>query len=164
MGSIIIREAQEADFPGIWPIFQEAIATGEAFVYPLTMSQEEGKKTWFSPLHRVFIATDSDTIVGTYRLRPNQPGLGSHIANAGYIVDPAYRKRGIASSMCEHSMETARAAGFRAMQFNFVVSTNERAVRLWQRHGFEIVGRVPQAFHRSAHGEFVDVFVMHRFL
>ena len=96
-------------------------------------------------------------------LHPNQMGLGDHVANAGYLVAPAHRGHGIAGAMCEHSLATARAAGFRAMQFNFVVSTNETAVRLWQKHGFEIVGRLPKAFRHATLGE-VDALVMYRFL
>jgi ribosomal protein S18 acetylase RimI-like enzyme len=96
-------------------------------------------------------------------LRPNQIGLGDHVANAGYLVDPAFRGRGIASAMCAHSIENARAAGFRAMQFNFVVSTNEAAVRVWERHGFSVVGRLPKVFRHAELGE-VDALVMHRFL
>jgi ribosomal protein S18 acetylase RimI-like enzyme len=102
-------------------------------------------------------------IAGSYMLRPNAPGLGDHVANAGYLVAPDARGRGIASAMCAHSLEQARAAGFRAMQFNFVVETNTIAVLLWQRHGFEIAGRIPRAFRHAQHGE-VDVLVMHRFL
>jgi ribosomal protein S18 acetylase RimI-like enzyme len=96
-------------------------------------------------------------------LHPNQIGLGDHVANAGFLVDPGFRGRGVASAMCEHSLATARAAGYRAMQFNFVVSTNETAVRLWRRHGFEIVGRLPKAFRHATLGA-VDALVMYRLL
>ena len=102
-------------------------------------------------------------IVGTYTLRPNQPGLGDHVANCGYMTDPAFRGRGVASAMCAHSLATARDAGFAAMQFNFVVATNTGAIRLWQRHGFTIVGRVPAAFRHATLGP-TDVLIMHRAL
>jgi ribosomal protein S18 acetylase RimI-like enzyme len=102
-------------------------------------------------------------VVGAYCLRPNQTGLGDHVANAGYMVAPEARGRGIASAMCVHSLDAARAAGFEAMQFNFVATSNEGAVRLWQRHGFAIVGRVPGAFRHRRLGP-TDVLVMHRFL
>lgn len=96
-------------------------------------------------------------------LHPNQPGLGDHIANAGYLVDPASRGRGIASAMCAHSIETARTDGFRAIQFNFVVSTNAGAIKVWERHGFTVVGRLPKVFRHAKLGD-VDALVMHRFL
>jgi ribosomal protein S18 acetylase RimI-like enzyme len=112
---------------------------------------------------RTFVAELDGRVVGTYLLRPNQPGLGSHVANAGYMVDPAYRGRGLASAMCRHSLSLARELGFRAMQFNFVVSTNATAVALWERHGFTTVGRLPLAFRHATLGE-VDALVMHRFL
>jgi ribosomal protein S18 acetylase RimI-like enzyme len=102
-------------------------------------------------------------VVGSYLLRPNAPGLGDHVANAGYVVAPATRGRGIASAMCAHSLETARASGFLAIQFNFVVASNATALRLWERHGFAVVGRVPKAFRHVNLG-FVDVLIMHRFL
>jgi len=124
---------------------------------------DEFRAYWFPPRSQVFVAVVEGQIAGTYMLHPNQMGLGDHVANAGYLVDPAFRGRGIAGAMCEHSLVAARAAGFRAMQFNFVVGTNETAVRLWQRHGFEIVGRLPKAFRHATLGE-VDALVMHRFL
>ena len=102
-------------------------------------------------------------MVGTYCLRPNQAGLGDHVANAGYMVAPAARGRGIARSLCAHSLEVARAAGFRAMQFNSVVASNEAAIRAWRSQGFAIVGRVPAAFRHRRRG-LTDVLVMHRFL
>ncbi len=111
----------------------------------------------------MFVASVGDTVAGTYMLRPNALKLGAHVANAGYLVAPEHRGRGIASAMCEHSLEVARAAGFTAMQFNFVVGTNATAIRLWERHGFKIVGTIPRAFRHVNLGE-VDVLVMHRFL
>ena len=102
-------------------------------------------------------------VLGVYMLRPNQPGLGDHVANCGYMVAPAARGQGVASAMCKHSLAEAHRAGFTAMQYNFVVSSNEGAVRLWCRHGFAIVGRVPAAFRHARLGP-TDVFVMHRAL
>jgi len=116
---------------------------------------------WFGKDHDVFLAEENDRIVGTYYLRANQHGGGAHVANCGYVTAPAARGRGVARAMCEHSLARAKTRGFRAMQFNFVVSTNEPAVRLWQDCGFAVVGRVPEAFHHPARG-YVDAFVMFR--
>jgi GNAT superfamily N-acetyltransferase len=110
-----------------------------------------------------FVAELAGKTAGTYILKPNQPGLGSHVANAGYMVAPAFRGRGLAGVMCRHSLELARTLGFLAMQFNFVVSTNATAIALWERHGFVTVGRLPKAFRHATLGE-VDALVMHRFL
>ncbi len=119
---------------------------------------------WRAPQHQVLIAEDRDRrIVGTYYLRPNNAGGGAHVANCGYIVAPAAMGRGIARAMCVHSLGLARDRGFRAMQFNFVIATNERAVRLWQSCGFETVGRLPGAFEHPQFG-FVDALVMYRML
>lgn len=108
------------------------------------------------------MATDTGgAVIGTYFLKPNQPGLGSHVCNCGYVVAAQARGRGVAAAMCEHSQDQARALGFRAMQFNFVVATNESAVRLWQRQGFAVVGRLPGAFRHQKLG-FVDALVMYK--
>jgi ribosomal protein S18 acetylase RimI-like enzyme len=127
------------------------------------MSRADAFAFWFAPGHEVFVAEDGGRVVGTYFLRPNQKGGGAHVANCGYVTAPDATGRGVARAMCEHSLAHARARGFRAMQFNFVVSTNERAVRLWESLGFEIVGRLPGAFEHPAHG-FVDAYVMFRSL
>jgi ribosomal protein S18 acetylase RimI-like enzyme len=116
---------------------------------------------WFSGAHEVFVADEAGHVVGTYYLRANQAGGGSHVANCGYITAPVSRGRGVARAMLEHSLSHARVRGFRAMQFNFVVSTNERAIRTWQAYGFEVVGRLPSAFKHPALG-FVDALVMFR--
>jgi GNAT superfamily N-acetyltransferase len=158
-----IRSAAAQDAPRIRAIFDAAVAGGDTLTPAPGAGEAEFRAYWFPPTSQVFVAIVDEQIAGTYMLHPNQAGLGNHVANAGYLVDPAFRGRGIASAMCEHSLATARAAGFRAMQFNFVVSTNETAVRLWQRRGFEIVGRLPKAFRHATLGE-VDALVMHRFL
>lgn len=144
-------------------IFLSAIASGDALTPAPDAGEAEFRAYWFPPKSQVFVTLVGGEIAGTYMLHPNQVGLGDHVANAGYLVDPAFRGRGVASAMCEHSIATARSAGFRAMQFNFVVSTNETAVRLWQRHGFEILGRLPKAFRHATLGE-VDALVMYRSL
>src|SRR5262249_51737937 len=113
---------------------------------------------WFSPEHEVFVAEDNGAVVGTYYMKANQKGGGSHVANCGYITAMHAVGRGVARAMCEHSLQHAKARGFRSMQFNFVVSSNQRAVRLWQSFGFEIVGKLPRAFQHPTPG-LVDAFV-----
>lgn len=159
--NLAIREIAADEFAIAWPLFHEVVAAGDTYSYPPGTTFEQAQRLWTSGGARCFVALDDGACVGAYMLRPNQPGLGDHVANAGYMVCPALRGRGIAGAMCEHSLEQARGAGFKAMQFNFVVSSNEGALRLWQKHGFAIVGRVPRAFRHARLG-LVDVFVMHR--
>ena len=161
--ALVIREIGADDFGLLWPIFHEVVAAGETYSYAPDMSFEQARQLWTSDGARCFVALLDGTCVGGYMLHANQPGLGNHVANCGYMVPSSARGRGIAGAMCEHSLDQARQAEFKAMQFNFVVSTNEGAVRLWQKHGFEIVGRIPDAFRHARLG-LVDVFVMHRSL
>lgn len=163
MGMVEIRKAEEADFDGIWEIFHRVVKRGDSYPYPPETGREEAREIWLSKAHTTYVALSDGEIVGTYILRANQPGLGSHVANAGYMVKDGQHGKGIASAMCEHSLEEARRAGYLAMQFNAVVSTNERAKRLWERLGFSVIGRVPQSFRHLGHG-LVDSFIMHRFL
>jgi len=158
-----IREIDGGEFALVWPIFHAVVAAGDTYAYDPAMTFEEARDLWTRPPARCFAARRDEVVVGAYCLRPNQPGLGDHVANAGYMVAEDARGQGIASAMCAHSLEVARAAGFRAMQFNFVATTNEGAIRLWQRHGFAIVGRVPAAFRHRRRGP-TDVLVMHRLL
>lgn len=158
---VTLHEIGTAEFAQAWPVFQQVIATGDTYSYPPDMTFEQARAAWTTAPSRCFVATRASAVLGCYLLRPNQPGLGDHVANAGYMVAPEARGQGIAAAMCEHSLEQARCAGFTAMQFNFVVSTNASAVRLWQRHGFRIVGQVPGAFRHALHGP-TDVYVMHR--
>lgn len=160
---IEIRKATDADFEGIWPIFQQVVARGDTYVYAPETTKEQARAIWMAEGVSTYIACVEEKVVGTYILKPNQPGLGSHVVNAGYMVSADYAGRGIGQMMCEHSLAEARAAGFLAMQFNAVVSTNERAVRLWKKMGFTIVGTVPKAFRHKEQG-LVDLFSMHRFL
>lgn len=161
--SLTVREIRPDEFDLVWPIFHGVISSGDTYAYAPDLGIDEARQTWTAPPARGFLAELDGVVVGTYTLRPNQPGLGNHVANAGYMVAPAARGRGIARMLCEHSLATAYEAGFTAMQFNFVVSSNESAVRLWQRCGFSIVGRVPGAFRHRELGP-TDVFIMHRFL
>jgi len=158
-----IRPATARDWPRIWPLFATVISTGDTYTVPPEASESEGRAYWMDRALAVYIAEEDGKLVGTYCLRVNFPGLSSHIANAGYMVDPSSAGRGIGSRMCEHSLEEARAKGFEAMQFNAVVSTNHRAVALWKRHGFAIIGTVPRAYKHRTLGP-VDLYIMHRFL
>lgn len=142
-------------------MFRHVAAAGDAFAYDETTPEAVARKLWFDPPAHPVVAEAGGRIVGTYYVRPNQPGRGDHVANAGYMVAEEARGRGLASRLCEHSLATARALGFRAMQFNYVVSTNDAAVRTWQRHGFEVVGRLPAGFRHATLGD-VEVFVMYR--
>ena len=160
---LTIREIGADEFDLLWPIFHEVVAAGETYSYAPDMSFEQARQLWTSDGARCFVALLDGACVGGYMLHANQPGLGNHIANCGYMVTPTARGRGYASAMCEHSLAQAREAGFTAMQFNFVVSTNEGAVRLWRKHGFEIVGRIPNAFRHARLG-LADAYVMYRAL
>jgi len=160
---ITIRKAQESDFDSIWEIFHQIVWQGDSYAYDPETTKEQARSIWMSEDVATYVACINDIVVGTYILKANQPGLGSHVANAGYMVKSEYAGRGIGRAMCEHSLEEARKAGFLAMQFNMVVSANEPAVALWQKMGFSIVGVVPKAFRHKRLG-LVDVYVMHRFL
>jgi len=159
-----IRPASpHADADPIWAILEPTIRAGETYTLPRDMPRKKALGYWFAPQHEVFAAEGGAQIVGTYFLQANQQGGGSHVANCGYITAPWTTGRGIARTMCAHSLDRARERGFTAMQFNFVVSTNERAIALWQNFGFEIVGRLPGAFQHPTEG-FVDALVMYRSL
>jgi ribosomal protein S18 acetylase RimI-like enzyme len=157
---LTIRPAQTSDADAIWSILEPTIRAGETYTLPREMRREEALAYWFADGHEVFVAEDA-AVIGTYCLRANQKGGGSHVANCGYMTATNAFGRGVARAMCSHSLDHARARGFRAMQFNFVVSTNERAVRLWQSLGFEIAGRLPRAFLHPTMG-YVDAYVMYR--
>ncbi len=158
-----IREIGAADFEAAWPVFRAVAAAGDTYAYPPDITLDTARSLWTTPPTRCFVADQDGRVVGLSMLRPNQPGLGDHVANAGFMVAPEARGRGIASALCAHAIAQARAAGFAAMQFNYVVASNTGAVRLWQRHGFTVVGRIPGAF-RHAHLGPTDVLVMHRTL
>lgn len=158
-----VRPAQLSDSHALWRILEPIVRMGEVYTLPRAMSREDALAYWFSQQHEVFVAEDDGQVLGTYYIRPNQSGGGSHVANCGYATDVAAQGRGVARAMCEHSLEYAKTRGFRAMQFNFVISTNERAVKLWQSFGFEIVGRLPGAFLHPNAG-YVDALVMYRSL
>jgi ribosomal protein S18 acetylase RimI-like enzyme len=159
---VTIREARRPqDLEAIWAIIEPVIRAGETYALPRDWSRQEASGFWFAEEHQVFVAEDEGQIVGTYFLHPNQKGGGAHVANCGYITAAAASGRGIARQMCSHSLEHAKIRGFRAMQFNFVVKSNDRAVRLWESLGFAIAGILPEAFLHPVHG-YTDVYVMYR--
>lgn len=158
-----IRPAGFRDEPALWNVIEPTIRAGETYPLSRELTQADALTYWRSPQHEVFVAERHGSVVGTYYLRANNQGGGAHVANCGYIVAPPAMRQGVAREMCLHSLDRARTRGFRAMQFNFVIASNEGAVRLWQSCGFTIVGRLPQAFEHPRHG-LVDALVMHRML
>ena len=160
---LTVRAASSADRDAIWAIIEPIIRAADVYTLPPEMTRDEALTYWLSDAHEVFVAEEHDAVVGTYYLRANQRGGGDHVANCGYATARRATGRGVARAMCAHSLERARERSFRAMQFNFVVSTNERAVRLWQSFGFEIIGRLPKAFRHPEAG-YVDAYVMYRTL
>src|SRR5213592_124492 len=156
-----IRRARKEDREAIWQIFRAVVAGGDTYVFDPNIARRKGLAYWLDPKTRCYVALSDQGIVGSYILKANQPGLGSHVANAGFMVSPSARGRGIGRAMAEHCLREARRLSFRAMQFNFVVATNRAALRLWENLGFKIVGKLPGAFRHSRRG-FVDVYVMYR--
>ncbi len=158
-----IRRATEDDFEAMWPIFQAVVATETTYVFAPDTRREDALLYWFGPGVASYVAEVEGRIVAMYKLVANQPGLGAHVANASFMVDPREGGRGVGQALGLHCLREARRAGFLAMQFNLVVSTNEAAVAVWQKLGFTIVGTLPKVFRHRERG-LVDAFVMHRFL
>ncbi len=162
-GRATIRRAVEADFEPIWAILQEVIERGDTFAYDPATTKDEGRTIWMETPVATYVAEVKGVVAGSYVLRRNQPGRGSHVANAGYMVSSDYRGRGIGRALCEHSLSEARSMGFRSMQFNLVVSTNQTAVRLWESCGFRVLCILPEAFLHPEKG-YVGACLMHRYL
>lgn len=161
---MIIRPFQEDDWPSLWPVLRDTFRTGDTYPQPPDISEQDARTTWIDTPAATFVAAEPHgPLLGTYYLQPNKPGLGSHVCNAGYIVAGPARGRGVGSGLCLHSLRQAREMGFRAMQYNLVVTTNLASIRLWKKHGFRIVGTLPGAFRHMEHG-FVDALVMYRSL
>jgi ribosomal protein S18 acetylase RimI-like enzyme len=158
---LTIRPAAPADDDAIWAILEPTFRAGETYPIPRDIGRDAALAYWHSPGHTVFVAEETGRIVGTYYLRANNRGGGAHVANCGYMTATGATGRGIARAMCAQSLSEARERGFRAMQFNFVIASNDRAVKLWQSCGFEIVGTLPGAFMHPARGV-VDAYVMFR--
>ncbi|WP_372421913.1 GNAT family N-acetyltransferase [Salinarimonas chemoclinalis] len=157
-----IRPAHpEADADALWRVLEPMIRAGDTYTLERDMSRADALAYWLAPAHATFVAEGDGEMFGTYYMRANQRGGGAHVANCGYVTAAEASGRGVARAMAAHSLEEARRRGFRAMQFNFVVSTNVRAVRLWESLGFDVVGRLPGAFAHPTMGE-VDALVMYR--
>jgi len=156
-----IRQVSDADWPGVWEIFREVVQAGDTYPYAPDTDEAEAKRLWLDIPQATYAALLNDKVVGTYYLKPNQPPLGSHVCNAGYMVAGSARGQGVGQSMCEHSLEEARRLGFRAMQYNLVVAGNEGARRLWTRMGFDEIGVLPGAFNDASVG-YVDAVVMYK--
>ena len=158
-----VREASDADGDAIWDIFHGVVARGDTYVFAPDTSREEALAYWLHPSARCFVAERGGRVVGTYIVKPNNPGLGAHVANAAFMVAPKAHGQGVGRAMGEHCLAEARRLGYRAIQFNFVVSTNAAAVRLWRQLGFAIVGTLPGVFRHPDQG-YVDAYVMFRSL
>ena len=160
---MLIRSYAAADWPGVWAILEPVFRAGETYAFPRDMSESQAHDVWTAVGKHVFVAVDEATgeLLGTYYVKANFEGAASHICNCGYVVSEGARGRGIAARMCEHSQREAIARGFRAMQYNLVVSSNEGAVHLWKKMGFAIVGTIPEAFRHPRLG-FVDAYVMYK--
>lgn len=161
--ALAFRRAVLADGDALWTILHAVLAAGDTYAWAPDTSRDEALALWQPPGGHTVVAHRAGHLAGTYLLKANQPGLGNHVANCGYMVAPDARGQGVGEALCRHSLDAARAFGFRAMQFNAVVSTNLGAIRLWERCGFAIVGTVPGAFRHPVHGD-VALHVMHRTL
>ncbi|MFB7269180.1 GNAT family N-acetyltransferase [Streptomyces sp. NPDC056244] len=158
-----IREATTEDWPAIWPFFHEIVAAGETFSYPLDLDETQGREWWMpaAPNRTVVAVDEAGTVLGTAKMGRNQSGNAGHVATASYMVDPARSGRGVGRELVEYTLDWARTAGFRSIQFNAVVETNTYAVKLYESLGFTILGTVPEGFRHPAQG-YVGLHVMHR--
>jgi L-amino acid N-acyltransferase YncA len=166
--SVQIRNATPDDWAAIWPFFHDIVTARETYAYDPDLTEDEARALWMSPstatLSRTTVAVDADgTVLGSANMYPNRPGPGSHVASASFMVDSAARGKGVGRLLCADMIDWAGRSGFRSIQFNAVVETNESAVHLWQQLGFRIIGTVPEAFNHPKHG-YVGLHVMHRFL
>lgn len=156
-----IRKAVDEDQPAVWQIIQAVIAAGDTYVFEPETPEDEMMEYWFSPDKHNYLAVLDGEVVGTFWLKANQPGLGSHVGNAAYMVSPMAKGKGVGRLMAEYSLDEARRLGFTAMQFNFVVKSNSVAVRLWQSVGFSIIGEIPNAFRHAENG-YTNAYIMYR--
>jgi ribosomal protein S18 acetylase RimI-like enzyme len=161
--TLSVRPARTGDATSIWSIIGPTIRAGETLALDPEMSEADALAYWMAADKETFVDEEDGLVLGTYYIRSNQPGGGAHVCNCGYVTSAAASGRGIARRMCEHSLNHARSRGYRAMQFNFVVSTNTAAVELWKKLGFQIVGTLPKAFRHKTFGK-VDAYVMFRSL
>ena len=159
-----IRRYEEADWAAVWPLLQATFKAGDTYAYSPQSTEAEIHKAWVDSPTATYVALDAPGhLLGTYFIKPNQPGLGAHVCNCGYVVAAAAQGQGVATALCEHSQREAIRLGFLAMQFNLVVSTNEGAIRLWRKLGFAVMATLPQAFRHRQRG-LVDALVMFKTL
>lgn len=156
-----IRPATDDDKPAVWQIIKAVIAGGDTYTFAPETPEAEMISFWFSPEKHVYVAEDDGRVLGTYWLRANQPGLGDHVGNGGYMVSPDAKGKGVGKQMALHSIEEARALGFHSIQFNFVVKSNTVAVDLWKSVGFEVIGEIPDAIRHSKNG-LTNAYIMYR--
>jgi ribosomal protein S18 acetylase RimI-like enzyme len=156
-----IRKVMPADYDQIWEIIREVISTGDTYVFDPASTKEKMLAYWCGTDKHSFVATVNDKVVGTFIIKDNQPDLGSHIANAAYMTSPEAAGQGVGKAMGEFSLIEAKRLGYHAMQFNIVIKSNERAVRLWQKLRFEIIGEIPQAFNHKEKG-LINAYIMYR--
>lgn len=156
-----IREAIFDDYDAVWDIFENVIKSGDKFVFSPETKKKELSKLWFAPSMKTYVVVEENKILGTYFIKPNQLGLGSHVANCGYMVSSDAMGKGVGRFLCDHSIENAKIKGYKAIQFNMVVSTNDIAVKLWEKFGFKIIGTIPKGFNHTKLG-YVDAYIMHR--
>jgi RimJ/RimL family protein N-acetyltransferase len=162
--TITIRTFEPSDWAALWAVLEPVFRAGETYAFSPRINEDQARHVWVELPAHTYVAVDHDNnILGTYYIKPNQPALGAHVCNCGYIVAASARGRGIASTMCDHSQRQAIALGFKSMQYNLVVSTNEPAIHLWQKHGYKIIGTLPEAFQHPRHG-LVDAHVMYKVL
>ena len=154
-----IRKAYKSDFENILPMLKEVFDKGDTYVFTENLSRKEIYDIWMKHTQSVFVAIEDGKMLGTYYIKPNQPGRGSHVCNAGYIVSSEARGKGLGKEMCLHSIEEAKKLGYKAMQYNIVVSTNEGAIKVWKNCGFAIVGTLPKVFNHKELG-YIDAYVM----
>ena len=161
--SVVVELANSDHWGELYSIFRNVIVGGDCFAYDSDLTSEaDAKNIWFPPMSKTYVALIDGHVVGSYFIRPNQPGHGSHIANCAYMVSPECRGKGVAQIMCKHSIEIGKELRYIAMQYNFVVSTNVRAVELWKFMGFRIIGTSPNAFMLKNSKQLVDIFIMYR--
>lgn len=158
---IVIRAYDAHDAAALWALLEPVFRAGDTYAIDRDISREAALAYWCGPGRAVLVAEIAGEVVGSYYLVRNQGGGGSHVCNCGFVTGPAARGKGVARAMLDHALSTAARAGFRAMQFNFVLSTNTRAIDIWRRAGFDVVGRLPGAFLHPAQG-YVDALVMYR--
>ena len=161
-----IRRYKESDWEQIWSIIEKVFRTGETYPYPPDITEKEAYSKWIEAPQVTYVCIEvcsenNNKILGTYYIKPNQPELGAHVCNCGYIVSENARGKGVATTLCEHSQQVAIDLGFRAMQYNLVVSTNTAAIHLWKKLGFEIIGTLPKAFKSKSLG-YIDALLMYK--